>query len=423
MKKIISTFSIIVILLFVLALFGWMVNQVGVHNKKFGFMTEPIKFMYSFPDLFKQSVEEVNTLPKTFVATPVGFKSVNKLEEDINVLTSYSENDSTRTIAIRNLRNDSIVKSWTVNNPFEETARIMHPLYLEDGSIVYYYTYKWELIRIDKNGKQMWKRSGLVFHHGMELNNEGDIWVCTKGPGAYKNGRVYIDGTPYHYMDYTITKFDSETGETLFNKSITELLKENKLENYLLKSHQLVDPLHLNDVQPALKTTELYEEDDLFISLRTISVILHYRPSTNELIKVIEGPFVSQHDVDFLNDSTLSIFNNNFFAGSYKETKEKPEASTKFVDVENYYSSIVTYNLRSGKFSSKGDSIFKANQIWTPTEGIQDFIDENTYFVEEQNQGLLWVIKNDEVVYKDVFRSQHEGYHHLPNWTRVVDLK
>ena len=85
MKKIVAVFSTIVMLLFVLALFGWMVSQIGNKGKNFGFLTEPIKFMYSFPDLFKQSVEEVNSLPKTFIPTPTDFSPINDLDKDLIV--------------------------------------------------------------------------------------------------------------------------------------------------------------------------------------------------------------------------------------------------------------------------------------------------------------------------------------------------
>ena len=201
-----------------------------------------------------------------------------------------------------------------------------------------------------------------------------------------------------------------------------EILKENGLENHILKSHHLADPLHLNDVQPATKTTEYYQEDDVFISLRTISCIIHYRPSTNEVLNVIEGPFVSQHDVDIHDDHSLLLFNNNFYPGGFEGT-EASDIQSKMVDIGSFYSSIVKYDLRDDEFSFIGDSIFEANHIFTGSEGLQEFLDEETYFVEEQNSGILWVIKNDEVIYRNVFTSQHKGHHHLPNWTRIVKYK
>jgi hypothetical protein len=420
MKKFLAVFSTTVILLFVLALFGWMVNQIGTKGKKFGFLTEPIKFMYSFPDLFKQSVEEVNSLPKTFILTPNDFSPVNELEKDLLVLSSYSENDSTIGIAVRNLRNDSIIKKWSVKNKHGETERVFHPLYLPDGSIVYSIGYMWDgLRRVDPSGNIIWIQDSLLFHHGMELNKDGDIWACTKELGGWNNGMLKIENKQYYYLDYSITKLDSETGQILFHKSVSEMLKEHGLENHIFKSHGLADPLHLNDVQPATKTTEYYQEDDVFISLRTISCILHYRPSTNEVINVIEGPFVSQHDVDIIDDHSLLLFNNNFYPGGFEGT-QAPDIESKMVDVGSFYSSIVKYDLSSGEFSFVGDSIFKANSIFTKSEGLQEVLDEETYLVEEQNSGILWVIRNDEVIYRNVFRSQHEGHHHLPNWTRVI---
>jgi hypothetical protein len=41
-------------------------------------------------------------------------------------------------------------------------------------------------------------------------------------------------------------------------------------------------------------------------------------------------------------------------------------------------------------------------------------------FVEEQNSGVLWVLGDEGVLYKDVMPSHHEGHHHLPNWTRII---
>ncbi|MGB0432214.1 MAG: hypothetical protein ACPGLV_17190, partial [Bacteroidia bacterium] len=118
MKKILSIFSTIIISLFFLSLFGWMVNQISTKNKKFGFVTEPIKFMYSFPDLFKQSVKEVKSLPRTYIKTYEHFEPVNKLKKDLIVLTTHSDTSDTRSIVLMNLKNDSILKRWKIENPW-----------------------------------------------------------------------------------------------------------------------------------------------------------------------------------------------------------------------------------------------------------------------------------------------------------------
>ncbi len=421
MKKVLTIFSIIVISLFILSLFGWMVYQISVKDKRIGFLTEPVKFMYTFPDLFKKSVKEVKTLPKTFISTPQNFKSINKLEEDLLVLTSYTNGRKSRAVALRNLKNDSILKEWTFKNVLKENSRIVNPILHPDGSLIYNYYYKpTGLKKIDGTKNIVWTQKNLLFHHGMNLNKDGDIWASTKKTGWKATGMYILGGKKIFYIDYTIAKIDHKTGEILFHKSISEILTENNLGNYLLKSAVVKDPIHLNDVQPAFKTTKYFKEDDIFISLRNMSIILHYRPSTNELIQLIEGPFINQHDVDFLNDSTLVIFNNNTPVDIPLKGLKPHKRKERITFSGKFYNNIIKYSLKDQSFSTIGDSLFIENEIYTLNEGLMEFIDPSTYFVEEQNSGLLWVIKDDEVIYKNVFKSQHEGYHHLPNWTRII---
>lgn len=424
MNKVIEVFAKVVIALFLLAIFGWMVSQRVTKKKSFGFLDGAIEFMYSFPDLFEQSVEEVKTLPRTFIKTYNQFSSVNKLKKDLIVLTTYTSAKNFREIALINLRNDSILRTWAVDSPYDETTRIINPIYLEDGSLIYNFYYRADpgLIKLNPEGEMVWSNDSLVVHHGMNLNADGDIWACTKAKSR-ASGLYSIGGKDIFYNDYRITKYDGDSGNILFDKSVTQILEENDLSNYLLKTSNVKDPIHLNDVQPALKTTTYFNEDDVFISLRSMSIVLHYRPATNELIELIEGPFINQHDVDIINDSTLTIFNNNTFVDINRKGVDPKSDTASFVYAGDFYSNIIQYDLATKNISFVADSTFRANQIFTKNEGLSEFLGDNTFFVEEQNPGLLWVIRNDSVIYKNVLKSQHEGHHHLPNWTRVVRYK
>jgi hypothetical protein len=132
MTKILKTFSYIIIFLFTLSIFGWMVNHISRGEKSFGFLNEPVKFMYTFPDMFTESVEEVQSLPKTFLPTPENFEEVNRLDSDVIVLTTYSIDDKTRAISLMNLRNDSVLYKWEVPNPHQPHDRIKNPLLFPD---------------------------------------------------------------------------------------------------------------------------------------------------------------------------------------------------------------------------------------------------------------------------------------------------
>lgn len=152
-------------------------------------------------------------------------------------------------------------------------------------------------------------------------------------------------------------------------------------------------------------------------------MILHFRPSTNELVEVIEGPFSAQHDVDILNDSTIAIFNNNYYEKWSNASMPKHSDNDIMTYMGDFYSNVVRYDLSRDTFSFVDNSLFIENHIFSGTEGLFEYVDDSTYFVEEQNSGLLWVINDGEVIYKNVLESQHKGHHHLPNWTRIIEYK
>ena len=419
MEKVIKVVSSTVIFLFILSVFGWMVAHLALGDKNYGFFNAPIKFLYSFPDMFTQSVQEVKSLPKTFLKTPDGFTPVNELDTDVLILSSYSDENDTRSIILKNLKNDSVLHKWNVKNPYESHDRIIHPMLLPDKNLVYSFMDK-SVFRIDSLSKIVWRQDDIFSDHSINIDSNNDIWVCSKKPVWHATGFYKLGGRKVFYLDNYITKLDVETGQILYHKSISDILVKNNLAHYLIKSPRIEDPIHVNDIQPALKTTKYYNEGDLFISLRQTSIILHYRPSINRVITVIEGPFIAQHDVDILNDSTLVFFNNNSYGVWSSDGMKGPPDPNKLVFSGDFFSNIISYNLRDKSFNVIGEAVFRKNEIYSHTEGLIEFIDPTTYFVEEQNSGVIWIIKDDRVVYKNVFKSQHDGYHHLTNWIRTI---
>ena len=422
MKKFIKAFSFIVIILFALSLFGWVSVHIQKGDKDFGFLNEPVKFMYSFLDQFNKSVEEVKKLSPTFLPIWKEFEPVNKLEEDVHILYSYSPYNLVRKVAIKNLKDDKTVYTWDIQESASRWDRLVNPYVLPNKDLIYFFTDRTGLRRIDSLGNIKWKQDKYLAHHSLNIDSAGNFWVCSKKPPKNSTSGTYkIDGRKVFYADDMISLIDAEDGKILFHKSITNILKANHLENYLLQANTAMDPIHLNDIQPALKTTKYYNEGDVFLSIKQSSILVHYRPKTNKVIKIIEGPFSAQHDIDFYNDSTLSIFNNNSYPQWTKQSKAKPEKKEKLANAGNFYSNIVQYDLSSGEFSFIGEKVFRKNKIFTSTEGLHEFINDSTYFIEEQNVGNYWIIRNNEVIYHDVFRSSEEGHCHLPNWARIIE--
>ena len=425
MKKVITSLAVIVIVLFTLSSFGWMVKHVIKGDKDFGkAINNGLDAFVSFLDLFERSVKEVKQLPKTFVPTPKDFQPVNKLKQDLWVLVSYSNEDKGRTVELRNLKNNRVKHAWEIDNPYQAHDRIMDPLLLPGMKLCYSYNGVTGLMAIDSAGKQIWHQDRIAHHHALNLDSAGNIWACSYSREGEKfiiyKGHYSIGGREMVYIDNTISRINAENGELLFHKSVSEILVENNLENLLIKADKADDPIHLNDVQPALKTTAYYQEGDLFLSFRNLSAIMQYRPKSNEVVRLLEGMFYSQHDVDFLNDSVIYFFNNNAHANWLNRANNWPVAEDR-IKAGDFYSNVMAYDLKNEEYFYLADEAFRENGIYTFTEGISEVLSNGQLFVEEQNSSVLWVLDGDEVIYRNVLPSPHEGYHHLSNWTRVIE--
>ena len=114
---------------------------------------------------------------------------------------------------------------------------------------------------------------------------------------AYR-GKYVMDGKSIHFLDNSIAKIDPETGYIKYVKSCAEMLRDNGLEHLILRSEEPQDPMHLNDVEPALFSGAYFNKGDLFLSFRNLQCVLQFRPSSGEIVRVIDGPLAAQHDVD-----------------------------------------------------------------------------------------------------------------------------
>lgn len=423
-KKIFLLFSNTVLVLTFLSAFAWLVKEANSKSEILGKGIDQVLIKWSsFPDKFSKAVDQVQHLPETFIPTPVSFTPINKLEEDILVLFTYSSSNRDRNIELKNLRTDSLLQSWHVKELDNSHRRVLHPLLMENNHIVYASIGVPGIFCIDKSSNVKWSQDQVISHHSLNKDHNSNIWLCSyptlKAKEPKYDAQLEIDERSFPFIDNAITCLDHENGLILFHRSLSQILLDNELESILLKSSEASDPLHINDVQPVLESGEYLKKGDLFISCKNISTIFLYRPTSNKIIDVIEGPFQSQHDVDIINDSTISIFNNNTHTKWQKPNSDWTITESK-VEIGPIYSQILLYHLNNNSFSLKLEKQMNANKIYTFTEGLSEKIYNGAYFVEEQNSGLLWILDNDNVLYKNVLSSQHKGYHHLPNWTRII---
>ncbi len=413
-----------------LSVFGWMAQHRVKKDHDFGFLNGFVEVLAGFPDRFKQSVEEVQTLPQTFVPTPSDFVPLNLLDRDVLTLTAYSDVDDRRTIAIRNLRDGAELHRWTLPDelgPLKPHWRVQHPILLEDKSVVSFITNRSPLFRLDSVSNVVWRQDSLNFHHAINRAADGSLWVCAMrwergGRHIAYRGRYRMGNRVVNFLDNSIARIDAETGHILEVHSMLEVLKANGLDHLILRSGDAQDPLHLNDVEPVLSASRYFEQDDLFLSFRNLHCVIQYRPTTGKVIRVIDGPLAAQHDVDIEDDSTLVIFNNNVQEnnGIYTNGGDKYPVSKDQVELARYHSEVMLFDLGSGRFAPLFEDLMAEYGIMTFSEGLQEALPGDRWFLEEQNSGELWVVGPEGVLYHDVHASHHDGHHHLPNWTRVL---
>lgn len=427
MKKLIRFFAYTILFLALLSIYSSMVRH-ATRGGSLGPLTRPVNSLAQFPSLVQKTFKQTKEERRTMKRLEADFESINNLKEDVKVLRSYTTESGGREVVIQNLRNDEILRTWALPDTFEDHDRVKNPIAMPNGDLIYHIIPKSGLKRVDKDGNYVWQaEQTMMGHHSLNLDHEGNVWGCAT---RKINGKLkplafnsFKTKDPVRYRDDEVLKWDAETGEIIFQKSLTELMLDHDL-TYLLfqQASSLKDPFHLNDVEPILADSGYFKQGEILLSIRNSHTILHYRPSNDSVIKVIRGPFTFQHDVDFVDGHTIAISNNNMHHRFLKQDKSPPtfgKADSAVFSLTN--SNVILYDYDTDSFSSVYENQFTKHRITTKTEGLYTFLKNGDLFYEQQNRGVLWIFNDSAVVYKHMFPAYLEGFRDHLNWTRVVE--
>lgn len=277
-----------------------------------------------------------------------------------------------------------------------------HPLILNDGSLISDSENSIEF-KIDFCSNLEWINEEEIFHHSKMLDHEGNLWI----PGHMKPYSKYIKQYPIqNFNEDSIIKINTN-GEILYIKSLMEILIENKIfdinnvDSDILQKNK--DPVHLNDIEPALSDTQFWKKGDLFLSAKHLSAIIHYRPSNNKVINYIKGPFSQQHDVDIISDKEISIFNNNNFI------------------VDNEFSEVIVYNFETKEFRKIFNNQLKNENFKTKSQGLSHIFNDGALMVEEQNHGRIILFNNQGQKEWEYVNKDTNGNIGFVSWSRVIE--
>jgi hypothetical protein len=189
---------------------------------------------------------------------------------------------------------------------------------LENGDLVFSFDHL-GLMRIDRAGKIVW-RIPYQTHHSVHLHDDGNLWVCGEKEHTEWSSRFPNRVPPYE--EFTLLEV-TQDGEIKNEWSVAEILRKNGLTGLLylcsIKSRPFNvrgDVLHLNDVEPFPNDMKegFFKKGDVLVSLRNVNTIFAFNRDTEKVKFVCTGRFVRQHDPDFIDGDTFSVFDNNALA-------------------------------------------------------------------------------------------------------------
>ena len=357
-----------------------------------------------------------------------GFNGTPNSEESYILLSKYDGNLKEGVVELVDLRNFEVLHTWNPDidafndlvvkvDEFKYLERdknnkrtgMVHPKLLQDGGLLF--QSETPLRKIDACSNLIFQNTHDAFHHSIETDIDGNIWVPSQfypqSLPVEKVGRdIKAEGG---FVDDGIVKLSSD-GQVLFAKSVAQIFIDNGLE-YLLFAHgndYEENPTHLNDIQPINFDGEFWKKGDVFLSIRNQSMVLLYRPSTNEIIWKGTGPFLHQHDVDVLDNHRISIFNNRSI---------NIVGDTNVVDGHN---EVIIYDFRTNEYSSYLKDNLVENDIRTVSAGRSQILLNGDLFIEESNYGrTLYFNADGSVRWTNVNRAD-DGNIYRVDWSRIL---
>jgi len=421
---------VVVALLLVVCLagvgFGAAVLDAERETKRFGEIAQVARNIAEIPDTAKKLLSRDRVLlvysNAAFEGKPAGWSFARGPLKGLDgyiLLSRYDGTGHRHKIELYSLPGMHIQHEWVLdvdvlfegdvhkspfadsNNWNEAHFREIHPWLLPDGGMIVKDHYS-PVFRVGPCGARKWINDSQAFHHSTEADADGNFWIP-----ALAEQHIIKRAKP-SFREDMITEINPD-GKILYNESVAQILLRNGYTNWLFSNGMYKDdPTHLNDIEPVLEDGPYWKKGDIFLSLRNISTILQYRPSTRQIVWMKRGPWLSQHDVDILDDHRISIYDNN----------AQDRGTGVFHDGP---SQIMVYDFATGDVTTPLSGAMKANAIHTSTAGLYTALPAGYSLIEDVTMARLLIIgPHGETAAEFVNRGNDGDVYHL-GWSRYID--
>ncbi len=318
-------------------------------------------------------------------------KNLNNIGEGTGAqgyLTQF--NDKAGTFDLVSLSDGSVAHSWKVEgmeppvavSMFDETILVGGVRGAEDSTV--------ELAKRNKAGETLW-RTEISSHHLVFVAADG--YIYTSIISKHEPTQKLLGAKNYRDDGWAILSPD---GKIVDQGSVTQMLIDNGLGHMIYGVGPLeTDPIHMNAVRVAEIESEYWDVGDLLMSARHISMVFLYRPSTKKIIWYKSGPWLNQHDPDFISDTQISVFGNDVVSTSGDRTGER----APYLDEDR--NKIYVYDFATDTVETPFQEQMRRFDLATVTGGRHTILSDGSLFSWFANTGLgaLYSAQTDEVRY------------------------
>lgn len=416
---------LLLLLLFALGAigFGAAVLDGERQSDRFGPVSDVALTVAEIPDTVKTLIEGdhamVAFLPDRWLDKPSGWTFAPGPRPEGYILLSRYDGDAKRhVVELVSLTDTAVKHSWKPDaealladaprdsNVAEfthwtnEHYRVIHPYLTGSGELIIK-DHQSFLFALGACSEKLWGRMGEVLHHSTESDGEGGFWI----PGYYEPSE--IGRVSPEFVDDAIVHVGPD-GSVIKKQSATRIFLRHRMEYLVFTAGDYqTDPLHLNDIQPVLSDGPHWKKGDLFLSFRHLSMIMLYRPATDEIIWMQQGPWLAQHDVDILDDHRIAVFNNK---GYDRGTGARVHNTNQ----------ITVYNFSTGEISQPWVVGMEGNDVKTLFEGLFAILPGNRAMVEEENSGRLLILDADGGTVAEFINTAADGLAYRMGWSRYM---
>ncbi len=434
--KTVSVVSFLILLIaFAFVTGAWSTRHIMKGGKR---LSQPIGSLVLFSSQIPSQVKSFVSLAENFKA-PIGLSNnysniheagMHESRLDGFILISCIDQDGLNQVGLINLAtrkyNQLSIQQLRGNNErysdilhgadgkrqisFSSRHRIWHPYLDSEGNLTYIIQGN-DLVSLDlKTGKKRWSVKG-AFHHSIETDSDGNFWACGSiKPNSKDDSFKMINHSNYEFDDQALVKISKE-GKILRVLSVSNLLCNSGLEFLLygISNPDLnSDPLHLNQITPIVNTQGVFKRGQILVSLRNMSTIILVDVQTDKVVWHQTGPWMNQHCVVPIRDSSFALLDNHSFA------------SGEYWLNQHWRTRVLTHNISSGKTEEILLNSQLAEGFRVAIEGRVFPLSNDAWLIEDSVQGTVLVVHDGKIVLKwqNLYKNGNVG---PTSWCRYIE--